>query len=94
VRWCSPTSVSSYRGPVLPSSEAPAVVDLRDDLHERLRHGLLRSGDPDALLCFGDTPYGRDDLIIWQAALDSLPHSSPRRKQVGAHVERLLARFA
>jgi transcriptional regulator of acetoin/glycerol metabolism len=84
-------AVAAYHGPVLPSSEAPAVVDLRQDLHQRLRNGLLRSGDPDALLCFGDTLHGRDDLTVWQAALACLPPSSPRRAEVGAHLDRLLS---
>lgn len=86
-------AVSAYRGPVLPSSEAPAVVELREDLHQRLRAALLQGGDPDALLRFGDTPHGRDDFGIWQAALRTLPVDSPRRAEVASHLQRLLQRF-
>jgi hypothetical protein len=84
-------AVAAYRGPVLPASEAPAVVELRDDLHGRLRAGLLRSSDPDALLCFADTDHGRDDVAIWATALGALPVDSPRRPQVQNHLDRLVA---
>ncbi|MET0692968.1 MAG: GAF domain-containing protein [Propionibacteriaceae bacterium] len=86
-------AVAAYRGPVLPFSEAPAVVELREDLHDRLRSGLLRSHDADALLRFADTAHGRDDVAVWQAALLSLPGASPRRVEVETHVRRLLARY-
>ncbi|MGI8459161.1 MAG: GAF domain-containing protein [Propionibacteriaceae bacterium] len=84
-------AVAAYRGPVLPASEAPAVAELREDLHARLRAGLLRSADPDAMLCFADTEYGRDDLAVWAMALDALPLDSPRRPQVQSHLDRLVA---
>lgn len=86
-------AVAAYRGPVLPFSESPAIVELRTDLHQRLRAGLLRSRDPDALLSFGDTRSGRDDLQIWRAALATLPADSPRRPQVSDHIRRLLTDF-
>ncbi len=87
-------AVAAYPGELLPFSDAPAIIELREDLHQRLRAGLLGSHDPDALLCFGDTAYGRDDVAIWQAALHNLPPESPRRPQVRAHLDRLLRQFA
>lgn len=86
-------AVAAYHGPVLPTSEAPAVVELREDLHSRLRAGLMRSADPDALLCFADTDHGRDDLALWRRALDILPTDSPRRGEIEVHVHRLLIGF-
>ncbi len=86
-------AVAAYRGPVLPASEAPAVVELRDDLHARLRAGLLRSADPDAMLCFADTEHGRADVAVWATALSALPVDSPRRPQVQSHLDRLLAQL-
>ena len=85
-------AVAAYRGPILPFSQSPVVCDLRDDLHGRLRQGLLSSGDPDALLCFGDTDCGRDDLAVWTAAWRCLSPESPRRPQVDAHLGWLLRR--
>ncbi len=86
-------AVANYRGPLLPHSEAPGVVELREDLHAALRSRLLVGDDADALLAFADTPHGHDDQEIWSAALDALPANSPRRGEVTAHVERLDRRF-
>ncbi|MBZ5740504.1 GAF domain-containing protein [Nocardioides mangrovi] len=83
------TAVAAYAGPVLPTSAAPLISQLRDDLHLEVRAALLASSDADALLGFADTPHGRDDYELWAHALAVLPPSSPRRPQVTAHVARL-----
>lgn len=82
-------AVARYRGPVLPASTAPAVEQLRDELHMHVRSRLLVSDDADALLSFADTAHGRDDFDIWERVLSILPESSPRYAQVFAHVARL-----
>lgn len=83
------SAVARYRGPVLPTSRAPGVAQLRDDLHRRLRGRLLAGDDPDALLAFADTPFGHDDLMVWARALAVLPPSSPRRPEVVHHLRAL-----
>lgn len=75
-------AVDLYRGLLLPRSEAPAIVDLREQLHLAVRGLLLQAGDPDSLLRFADTDFGRDDLQLWQAAESRLPEGSPRRAEV------------
>jgi hypothetical protein len=80
-------AVALYRGPLLPRSDAPGVVRLRDQLHGLVRETLMRSGDPDALLRFADTEHGRHDWQVWQAAWGVLPPSSPRAGQVLAHLK-------
>ena len=82
-------AVARYRGPVLPSSTAPGVERIRDDLHRQLRGRLLAGSDPDALLAFADTPYGRDDLDIWSRVLAVLPPSSSRLPEVTEHLVEL-----
>ncbi|MCW3157849.1 GAF domain-containing protein [Micropruina sonneratiae] len=82
-------AVARYRGPVLPASHAPGVVRLRDDLHRGVRGRLLAGGDPDALLAFADTPFGRDDLAVWSLAAATMPPSSPRRPEVHQHLHAL-----
>lgn len=79
-------AVGLYRGPLLPASDAPGVVRLRNDLHESLRTALLDAGDPDALLRFADTDHGRLDWQVWHAAWGRLPTSSSRREQVRRHL--------
>ena len=83
------SAVARYTGPVLPSSRAPGVIEVRADLHRRLRARLLGSGDPDALLAFADTSFGRDDHPVWARALATLPPSSPRRPEVVHHLRAL-----
>lgn len=82
-------AVATYRGQILPTSAAPAIEQLRDELHMYVRSCLLASGHADALLSFADTAHGRDDFEIWQRTLAVLPPTSPRHAQVAAHLERL-----
>jgi hypothetical protein len=82
-------AVELYRGPLLPESQAPAIAELRWDLHRAVRAAALASSDPDALLRFADTEHSRLDIEVWQRALTWLVPGSPRHAQVQAHVERL-----
>lgn len=82
-------AVDAYRGPLLPTSDAPGVVTLRARLHEDLRAALLRTRDPDALLRFADTDHGRLDWQVWHTAESLLTPSSSRRGQVHQHLARL-----
>lgn len=47
-------AVAAYRGQLLPASEAPLVVDLRNQVDVALRDALLRWGDVPDLLHFAD----------------------------------------
>ncbi|WP_091528527.1 GAF domain-containing protein [Microlunatus soli] len=82
-------AVELYRGPLLPQSEAPAIIDLRTDLHLGVRQLLLTAGDPDSLLRFADTDFARDDLELWEAAAAMLPPRSPRSSEVDRRIQRL-----
>jgi transcriptional regulator of acetoin/glycerol metabolism len=82
-------AVALYRGTVLPTSTAPAVVRLRDELHMHLRSYLLAGDDADALLSFADTQHGQDDHEIWSRIMAVLPLGSPREAQVLAQLDRL-----
>jgi len=82
-------AVARYRGPVLPASRAPGVEQLREDLHRQLRGRLLAGDDPDALLAFADTPYGREDFDVWSRALAVLSPSSSRLPEVTEHLVKL-----
>jgi hypothetical protein len=71
-------AVRAYAGPLLPSSDAKAVVELRHRLDSRLRSAVLASYDSDAL----DTwlsGVGADDLEVWERLAGILPAGSPRR---------------
>ncbi len=75
-----------YAGPVLPKSEAPFVIDLREQLHAEVRHALLRQPDTELLGAVVETPWGADDIDLWHALHASLPAGSPRRTRAAARL--------
>jgi hypothetical protein len=54
-----------------------------------LRQAVLRSRRPELLLRYAHLPEAQDDVAVWQACLDWLPASSPRRAAAAAHLLRL-----
>ncbi|MEU8684115.1 GAF domain-containing protein [Streptomyces sp. NPDC048611] len=86
-------ALNVYRGPLLPSSEAPGVQRLRGALADRLRSALLGARDPGLLREWSRTPWGEDDLEIWEALVDALPERSPARSAPLATTHRLRAAY-
>ena len=80
-----------YRGEVLPRSEAPGIVDLRNRVSSLLREAVLTDGSAESLLKYAALPEARDDVGIRRAALRLLPPRSPKRAAVVADLERLEA---
>ena len=78
-----------YRGAVLPRSEAPGIIDLRDRVSSLLREAVLTDGSADALLKYAELPEAKDDVGVRTAALKLLPLRSPKRAAVVADLERL-----
>jgi hypothetical protein len=74
---------------VLPSSRAPGVAAARERLAAVLRQAVLRSRRPELLLRYAQLAEARDDAAVWQACLDWLPVSSPRRATAAAQLLRL-----
>jgi hypothetical protein len=86
-------AVRMYRGPLLPASDAPAVVQLRRLIDGQTRTGILAVGDPALLDAWTRAPWGEDDLLMWQAIAEALPADSPRRPLVLDRVRRLAAEY-
>ncbi|WP_461172147.1 transcriptional regulator [Arthrobacter sp. Z1-9] len=80
-----------YRGAVLPRSEAPGIVELRDRVSSLLREAVMTDGSAESLLRYAELPEARDDVGIRRAALRLLPARSPKRAAVVADLERLEA---
>jgi hypothetical protein len=78
-----------YRGAVLPRSEAPGIIELRDRVSSLLREAVLTDGSADALLKYAELPEAKDDVGVRTAALKLLPPRSPKRAAVVADLERL-----
>jgi hypothetical protein len=83
-----------YRGAVLPRSDAPGIVDLRDRVSSLLREAVLTDGSAETLLKYAALPEARDDVDVRTAALKLLPPRSPKRAAVVADLERLEAELS
>jgi hypothetical protein len=82
-------ALDRYPGAVLPGSRAPGVAATRERVSALLRQAVLRAHRPELLLRFATLPEARDDVAVWQACLEWLPSSSPRRAAAAAHLTRL-----
>jgi hypothetical protein len=78
-----------YRGPVLPRSEAPGVVDLRDELEGWTRRAVMASDDLESLWTWLSRPSGADDMQAWKRFLSSVPPEDGRRGLAAARLDRL-----
>ncbi|MDX2709274.1 GAF domain-containing protein [Streptomyces sp. PA03-6a] len=81
-------ALARYPGALLPASDAPAIVDAREELHCGLRRSLRDRGDARLLLDWLDRPGNHDDVDLLQAALRALPRESPRRPVLRALLDR------
>jgi hypothetical protein len=87
-------AAEAYPGPMLPGSEAPGIVDAREQLEAWLRQAVMTGGDADALWAWVNCSSGRDDLGAWKRLLSQLAFHDPRRSLCAARVgelRRLLA---
>jgi hypothetical protein len=84
-------AAAAYPGPMLPGSEAPAVVRDRARLEGWLRHSVLTADDPEALWSWVRSTGGQSDLVAWKRLLAQLPFRDPRRSQAAAAVQALRA---
>ncbi|MEV4442680.1 GAF domain-containing protein [Streptomyces sp. NPDC049577] len=82
-----------YTGPLLPLSEAPGVCRLRRILEGRLREAVLR-GDAGALRAWAESPWGEEDLEVWERLLAALPPGAARHREVASRTHRMRATFA
>jgi hypothetical protein len=73
-------AATSYAGPLLPGSRAPAVVRLRTRLADGLRTALIARRDPDLLADWAYAPWGEDDLDVWRALAAVRPTAAVRSR--------------
>ena len=72
-------ALRAYRGPLLPASDAPRIVEARALLEESLRRSILTTADADLLAGWLAHPSGADDLAAARALVAVLPCGDPRR---------------
>jgi GAF domain len=81
-------AVDSYRGPLLPRSEAPAIRDEREDLLAVVRRTVLGRGDTHVMWQLASTPDGAQDEELAEHLLRALSRTDPRRAIVAAGLAR------
>jgi len=82
-------AMRTYRGPLLPSSTAPGVVRLREDIEASLRQAVLDSREPNVMSSWTRSAWGVDDYDMWCAQLNALGATSPLRPLAAGQVARL-----
>ncbi|WP_432181427.1 GAF domain-containing protein [Streptomyces sp. NBC_00063] len=66
-------AAAAFGGPLLPGSQAPAVVRIRRRLTDEMRAALIARGDPDLLADWAHAPWGEEDLDVWRALASVRP---------------------
>ena len=82
-------AVAAYPGPLLPDSEAPAIVDYRSMLEEQLRAEVLASTDARVLGRWVNAAWGANDAAAWRVLARQLPGGSPQRAAADARARAL-----
>ncbi|GAB0102313.1 helix-turn-helix domain-containing protein [Nocardia sp. JMUB6875] len=82
------TAVRLYRGPLLPDSDVPGIVQWREHLDVCLRTAVLADRNPEHALRFGQRC--PDDIEIHEHALRLLPHGDSRRALATARLHTAL----
>jgi len=78
-------ALNLYRGPLLPASEAPAVVELREHIDESLRQAVLASGDHEAMLELANRT-NLQDLELLEAAASYMSPNDPQSPLLRARI--------
>jgi hypothetical protein len=87
-------ALRAYRGPLLPASDAPEIVETRALLEESLRRSILTTADPDLLSTWLAHPSGADDLAAARALVAVLPCGDPRRAAATATAAAIARRLS
>ena len=80
-------SLLLYQGALLASSQAPGVLQLRNDLDEEIRSTIVASGRVETLAELAERL--PEQAEVWKALLDKLPPGDPRYPAVLARARRL-----
>jgi hypothetical protein len=80
-------AAAAYAGPLLPGSQAPAVVRLRCRIADGLRTALIARRDPDLLADWAHAAWGEDDLDVWRALAAVRPTAAVRARLASLEAE-------
>ncbi len=80
-------AVELYKGPLLPDSDAPAIVEMREHLEETLRQAVIASDDVSVLLALARRL--GDDLELWEHVVERMDPHRPEHPLAIAQVKRI-----
>ncbi|MFG2632527.1 GAF domain-containing protein [Streptomyces sp. NPDC048362] len=80
-------AAQAYTGPLLPGSQAPAIVRLRERLAGGLRSALIAHRDPDLLADWAHAAWGEDDVEVWRALAAVRPAAAVRARLAALEAE-------
>jgi hypothetical protein len=78
-----------YPAALLPGSEAPGIVDAREELEAWMRSAVMTSDDPEALWAWLESGSGWDDALAWKRLVANLDFADPRRPLAVSRLARL-----
>jgi len=87
-------ALRAYCGPLLPTSDAPAIVEARRLLDESLRRSIVSSADPELLCRWLAHSSGADDLVAARTLVAVLPGGDPRRAAATATAAAIAQRLS
>lgn len=82
-------ALDAYRGPLLPRSDAPGVVALRNEIDDWVRRAVLTSDDLEVLWRWLSTPSGEGDVQAWRRFLANVSADDGRRCLAATRLQRL-----
>jgi hypothetical protein len=82
-------ALRAYRGPLLPQSYAPGVVERRDRLERQLRAAVLSAGELDLIASWTRSRWGADDLDMWRRQRELAVEGSPLHTIATIELERI-----
>lgn len=82
-------ALARYPGPLLPSSAALGVEELRRRLSAEVRSCVVNADDPELLWTYLQHPDGQDDAQLWHLCRRITPRNSPRVPLLQAGADRL-----
>lgn len=84
-------ALASCTGDLLPGSDVPMLVEVRERLAEELRSATLASGDPELVEAWLQTPSGREDEGACRALLALTQPGQPAHELAARRLRRLVA---
>jgi hypothetical protein len=86
-------ALEAYAGPLLPASDAPGVIRLRGLLEGQMRAAILASHDSALQETWVRSPWGEDDLQMWESYAATVPPSSPAHLLAASRVSQLTTEY-